>query len=67
MDSLLKMFKRNEMFIFFKSVGVPGGSSELEKGNPGWVPSILQGNDFSSQSKLSFVFPKRSNINLASK
>ena len=38
-DSLLKRFKRNERFIFFKSVGVPGGSPELEKGNPGWVPS----------------------------
>ena len=24
--------------FFFKSVGVPGGSPELEKGNPGWVP-----------------------------
>ena len=26
--------------FFFKSVGVPGGSPELGKGNPGWVPSI---------------------------
>ena len=37
-DSLLKRFKRNERFIFFKSVGVPGGSPELEKGNPGVDP-----------------------------
>ena len=34
-DSLLKRFKINERFIFFKSVGVLGGSPELEKGNPG--------------------------------
>ena len=26
--------------FFFKSVGVPGGSLELGKGNPGWVPSF---------------------------
>ena len=25
--------------FFFKSVGVPGESPELGKGNPGWVPS----------------------------
>ena len=25
--------------FFFKSVGVPGGSPELGKGNSGWVPS----------------------------
>ena len=25
--------------FFFESVGVPGGSPELEKGNSGWVPS----------------------------
>ena len=38
MDLLLKRFKRNERF-FFESVGVPGGSFGLGKGNPGWVPS----------------------------
>ena len=27
--------------FFFKSVGVPGGSPELGKGNSGWVPSFL--------------------------
>ena len=27
-------------FFFFKSVGVPGGSPELRKGNSGWVPSL---------------------------
>ena len=27
------------LFFFFESVGVPEGSPELEKGNPGWVPS----------------------------
>ena len=27
-------------FIFFESVGVPGGSPELGKGNLGWVPSL---------------------------
>ena len=27
-------------FFFFKSVGVPRGSPELGKGNPGWVPSV---------------------------
>ena len=37
MDSLLKRFKRNERF-FFESVGVPEGSTELGKGNLGWVP-----------------------------
>ena len=26
--------------FFFESVGVPGGSPELGKGNSGWVPSI---------------------------
>ena len=26
-------------FFFFESVGVPGGSPELGKGNSGWVPS----------------------------
>ena len=26
-------------FFFFKSVRVPGGSPELGKENPGWVPS----------------------------
>ena len=26
--------------FFFESVGVPGGSPELGKGNPGWVPSL---------------------------
>ena len=25
--------------FFFESVGVPGGSPGLGKGNPGWVPS----------------------------
>ena len=38
-DSLLKLFKRNESLFFFESVGVPGGSPELGKGNSGWVPS----------------------------
>ena len=39
MDSLLKRFKRNKrFFFFFKFVGVPGGSPELEKGNPGVGP-----------------------------
>ena len=28
--------------FFFKSVGVPGGSPELGKGNPGWIPSMCQ-------------------------
>ena len=27
--------------FFFESVGVPEGSLELEKGNPGWVPSEM--------------------------
>ena len=27
-------------FFFFESVGVPGGSLELGKGNSGWVPSL---------------------------
>ena len=27
--------------FFFESVGVPRGSPELGKGNPGWVPSVL--------------------------
>ena len=26
--------------FFFESVGVPGGSPELRKGNSGWVPSL---------------------------
>ena len=39
-DSLLKRFKRNERF-FFKSLGVPGGSSELGEGNSGLVPSVI--------------------------
>ena len=25
--------------FFFESVGVPGGSPELGKGNSGWIPS----------------------------
>ena len=28
-------------FFFFESVGVPGGSPELGKGNSSWVPSVL--------------------------
>ena len=28
--------------FFFESVGVPGGSPELGKGNLGWVPSVLE-------------------------
>ena len=28
------------LFFFSESVGVPGGSPELRKGNSGWVPSI---------------------------
>ena len=28
-------------FFFFESVGVPGGSPELGKGNSGWVPSLV--------------------------
>ena len=27
--------------FFFESVGVPGGSPELGKGNSGWVPSFF--------------------------
>ena len=27
--------------FFFESVGVPGGSPELGKGNLGWVPSHM--------------------------
>ena len=30
--------------FFFKSVGVPGGSLELGKGNPGWVPLAVEEN-----------------------
>ena len=30
--------------FFFESVGVPGGSPELEKGNSGWVPSLILSN-----------------------
>ena len=33
-------------FFFFESVGVPGGSPELEKGNPGWVPSCYVFKDY---------------------
>ena len=30
--------------FFFESVGVPGGSPELRKGNSGWVPSTTKYN-----------------------
>ena len=37
MDSLFKMIERKKYFL--KSVGVPGGSLGLGRGNPSWVPS----------------------------